>query len=77
VKSGSRASRCSDGVKKEADGNDDNLCGFGETRETVPRDGVGGSNWDYLETSKRFEVLSVIQGHYGGWVWGRGRQTGN
>lgn len=55
-------------MKKEADGNDNNLCGFRDTKETVPRNRVGGSNWDYLETSERFEVLSVIQGHYGGWV---------
>lgn len=60
MKSGFRVFRCSDGVKKEVDGNDDNLCGFGEIREIVLRDGVGGSNWDYLEILKRFEVLSVI-----------------
>lgn len=56
-------------MKKEADIKDNNLCGFGGTRETAQETEWVGSNWGYLGASERFGGLSVIQGHYGGWVW--------
>lgn len=43
----------------------------------ITKNGTGGSNWSYLEASERLEVLRVSQGHYGGWVWDSGRETGS
>lgn len=63
-----------DGVKKEVEGNDKSLCGFGETGEIIPRKGgVGGSSWGPWSQ----KGLKCFLGHYGGWVWDRGRETGS
>lgn len=58
-------------VKKEA-GEMTSACADLGTLGSYTKKGREGSNWSHLEASERFEVLSVIQGHYGGWVWNKG-----